>query len=134
MESTIQYVQKLKDRLSRVSLEYGIGNTTGAEDIAIAAHRDYFGHLKVELEKRNATELSEQTDRMLRVELVELIANKSDQGSIDAKLAEINEKLDEAIVIVPEFPLAGMVMLASAIGALTLLARAKSFARYWMQS
>jgi hypothetical protein len=132
--STLDYIQNIKAQLDRVSAEYGASNTTGAEQLAVAAHKEYFEHLKIELEQRNATQLGEQTDQMLRVELLELIAERADQSSIDAKIAEINEKLDEAIVIVPEFPLAAIFVLASAIGAFAILARTRSFTCSWSQS
>jgi hypothetical protein len=48
--------------------------------------------------------LKEQTEEMLRVELVGLISDRADSKQIDAKIAEINAKLDEAITVVPEFP------------------------------
>jgi hypothetical protein len=125
--STLQYIQKIKAQLNMVSAEYGASNATGAEEVAIAAYKDYFEHLKAELEHRNATELSEQTDQMLRVELVELIREGADQQSVDDKIASINLKLDEAIVIVPEFPISAVGVMAALIGALGLIGRTRFF-------
>ena len=120
--STIQYIQIIKDSLGKASSEYSLGNVTGAEDLAVMAYNDYYDHLKTELDQRNATELSVQTERMLSVDLAGLIRDREDQQSVDDKIAEINSKLDEAIVIVPEFPVAGLGGIA-AVGVAAVLGR-----------
>jgi hypothetical protein len=132
--STVQYIQKIRDHLSKVSATYGAGNTSGAREEAVTAFNDYSNHVKAELEQRNATQLSEQTGQMLGFELVQLIRDDASLETIDAKIEEINSRLDEAIVIVPEFPLAAVFVLALVIGAFAFLARAKGSAGYWRQS
>jgi hypothetical protein len=102
----VQYIQNVRNLLTRVSTEYKAGNVTGAETLVNIAYLDNFGHVEVELERRNATELKEHTAQMLRVELVELINDGADSQSVDEKIAAINANLDAAIVIVPEFPTA----------------------------
>jgi hypothetical protein len=104
--TSVQYIQNVRNLLTRVSTEYKAGNVTGAETLVNIAYLDNFGHVEVELERRNATELKEHTAQMLRVELVELINDGADSQSVDEKIAAINANLDAAIVIVPEFPTA----------------------------
>jgi hypothetical protein len=115
--------------LSKVSVEYAAGNATGSEELAIAAHREYFDHLMTALEQRNATELSEQTEKMLGVELVGLIRNSANSGDIDSKITEIKAKLDQAVVIVPEFPIGSIGILAALIGAVGFIGRHRLFRR-----
>jgi hypothetical protein len=93
------------------------------------AYLDNFEHVEPLLEQLNATALKEEIEEMMRVELAGLIENSADGESIDAKIAEIDAKLDEAIVIVPEFTLAAVFVLASAIGAFILMSRTNRFAR-----
>ncbi len=107
--TAVQYIQNVKDLLTKVSAEYRVGNATGAEELATMAYIDNFEHVEAELEQRNATDLKEQTEEMLRVELVGLIRDRAAPQSIDDKISEVNMMLDQAIVIVPEFPY-GMVM------------------------
>jgi hypothetical protein len=104
--TSVQYIQNVKDLLMRVSSEYKAGNATGAEELATIAYTDNFEHVEGELGRRNATELSTQTEQMLHVELIELIEDGADSQSVDEKIAAINANLDKAIVIVPEFPTA----------------------------
>ena len=121
--TAVQYIRNVKDLLSRVSTEYRAGNTTGAEKLATIAYIDNFEHVESELEDRNATELKEQTEDMLRVELLGLIRDRAAPQSIDDKIAEINLKLEEAIVIVPEFPVAAIGVIAAVVGVITILGR-----------
>jgi hypothetical protein len=127
--TAIQYIQKIRDELSGVSSEYSASNVTAAQEHALAAHREYLEHLKTELEQRNATELSEKTDQMLRVELFGLIRDGADAQSIDDQIAAINMSLDEAIVIVPEFPITPIGILGALIAGLGYLSRTRFFAR-----
>lgn len=129
--TAVEYIQNVKDLLSRVSAEYKAGNATGAEELATMAYIDNFEHVETELDQRNATELKEQIEQMLRVELVGLFRDRADSESIDAKIAAINGKLDEAIVIVPEFPatLAAIAAIAGVLAAV-LYGRFKTASTY----
>ena len=101
--TSLQYIQNVRDLLKRASEEYGAGNATGAEALATTAYLDNFEYVESDLEQRNATELKEQTEQLMRVELIALINDGADPQVVDDKIAEINAKLDEAIVVVPEF-------------------------------
>lgn len=102
--TNLQYIQNVKDLLSKASAEYKGGNATGAEELARVAYLDNFEYVEPALVQRNATDLKEEIEEMLRVELVQLIRDNAGSDSVDAKIAAIDAKLDEAIVIVPEFP------------------------------
>jgi hypothetical protein len=58
--TALEYIQNVKDFLSRVSTEYKEGNVTVAEELASLAYIDNFEHVGKELDQRNATELKEQ--------------------------------------------------------------------------
>ncbi len=124
--TSLQYIQNIRELLSHVSTEYKAGNNTGALALATAAYLDNFEYIEPELEQRNATQLKEDTEKLLRDELVGLIRDGGSSETVDAKIADINAKLDEAIVIVPEFPPGiTLVMTLLLITMITLLARFK---------
>ena len=58
----------------------------------------------------------------MRIELVDLIKDGGEQQAVDAKITEINAGLDEAIVIVPEFP-TGVAAVMSVMLIMVLLVR-----------
>lgn len=127
--TAIQYIQNVSDLLDRVSVEYNAGNTTGAEELAIAAYIDNFERVEADLDQRNATELKEQIEQSLRVELVGLIRDGADSQAVDGKIADIKSKLDEVIVIVPEFPIGVLGAISVLIGVVSILGRTKLFKR-----
>ena len=124
--TAMQYIQNVRDLLSRTSAEYKAGNYTGAEELATMAYLDNFKQIESDLDQRNATELKEQTAQLMHVELLGLIRDKADPQAVDGKIAEINSKLDEAIVVVPEFPLGiSLLIVAFALTSAILLVRFK---------
>jgi hypothetical protein len=102
--STVQYIQNVRDLLKQVSIEYNKGNLTGAEDLATTAYLDNFEHVEIELVRHNATDLKAETEQMLRVELRDMIKNRAAPEQIDNHIGSINAKLDQAVTVVPEFP------------------------------
>jgi hypothetical protein len=113
--TSLQYIQNVKNLLKTASEEYGAGNATGAEALATTAYLDNFEYVESELEQRNASELKEQIEQLMRVELIGLIKDSADPQAVDNKIVEINAKLDEAIVVVPEFPAIVTLMLVASI-------------------
>ena len=103
--TAVQYIQNVKDLLDVASQEYKAGNATGAQALVETAYLDNFEYVEPELEQRNATDLKEELETMLRIELIGLMRDGADQQTIDDKITLINLKLDEAIAIVPEFPI-----------------------------
>ena len=113
--TSLQYIQNVRDLLKRASEEYRAGNATGAEALATGAYLDNFEYVESDLEQRNATELKEETEQLMRVELIALIKDGADPQAVDDKIAEINVRLDEAIVVVPEFPMVAVIYVGIAV-------------------
>jgi hypothetical protein len=120
--TTIQYIQNVRDLLKQLSAEYKNGNFTGAEELATTAYIDHFEHVEVDLVKYNATELKEETEQMLRVELRDMIKNRAAAEQIDNHIDSINAKLDQAVVVVPEFPIGVMVVFMASLIAVIVFA------------
>ncbi|HKU49240.1 MAG TPA: hypothetical protein VJP79_04770 [Nitrososphaera sp.] len=121
--SGLQYIQNVRDLLNQASTEYRAGNATGAEKLATTAYLDNFEYVESDLEQRNATELKQEIEQLTRVELIGLVKDGADPQAVDDKIAEINAKLDEAITIVPEFPVGMLASVASMLSLVILLGR-----------
>jgi hypothetical protein len=120
--STLQYIQNVRDLLKQVSVEYKKGNFTGAEQLATTAYLDNFEHVEIELVRYNATDLKEETEQMLRVELREMIKNHVTSEQVDNHISSINAKLDQAVTVVPEFPIGIAAVAMASVMAVVLLA------------
>lgn len=131
--TAVQYIQNAKNLLSRASTEYKAGNATGAEMLVNIAYLDNFEHAEAALEQRNATDLKEQVEEILGVELVSLIRDRADSQAVDDKISEVNMMLDQAIVIVPEFPYGMVMVLMVGLIFTVLLARSRgiTWLRLW---
>jgi len=120
--STVQYIQNIRDLLKQLSVEYKDGNFTGSEQLATTAYLDNFEHVEIELVRHNATDLKEETEQMLRVELRDMIKNRVASEQIDSHISSINVKLDQAVTIVPEFPIGITAVAMASIQGIVLLA------------
>lgn len=131
--STLQYIQNIRDLLKQLSVEYKNGNFTGAEQLATTAYLDNFEHVEIELVRHNATDLKEETEQMLRVELRDMIKNRVASEQIDNQISSINSKLDQAVTVVPEFPIVITAVTLASVIAVVLLANrfrtVRSFAK-----
>jgi len=125
--TTAQYIQNVKRLLQQVSKEYRNGNFTGADSLATTAYLDNFEYVEIDLVRHNATDLKEETEQMLRVQLREMIKDRVAADQLDAQINAIDSKLDQAITVVPEFPL-GMTgaAMASVIAAIVSVSRFKT--------
>jgi hypothetical protein len=120
--TAIQYIENIRELLKQLSVEYKNGNFTGAEQLAITAYLDNFEYVEVELVRHNATDLKEETEQMLRVELRDMIKNRASSEQIDNHIVSINAKLDQAVIVVPEFSLGMTALIITSLMALTILA------------
>lgn len=111
-----QYIENAKQLLEQLSEEYGKGNFTGAEKLATLAYLENYENVESELKNRGSEGLVEETEELMRVQLREMIQSRVTQEQMDAHIAKINEKLDQAAVVVPEFPVSVAIIMASAIG------------------
>jgi hypothetical protein len=89
------YIQNVRDLLKQVSIQYQQGNHTGAETLAVTAYLDNFENVEGPLIQANQTQLKLDTEKMLRVELRDMIKNRVDQRVLDAQIAAIDAKLDQ---------------------------------------
>jgi hypothetical protein len=122
--TSLQHIMNIRSLLENISKAYSAGNSTGAEKLAKNAYQDNFVYVEPDLVRQNATELKDTTKKMLQDDLIELIQHGASRESVDAKISEINAKLDQASVVVPEFP-AGIaaVMLSILVGSIILFTR-----------
>jgi len=124
--TALRYIQNVKDLLGKASQEYKAGNATGAQALVETAYLDNFEYVEPDLEQRNATDLKEDLETMLHTELIGLMRDGADQQTIDDEIALINLKLDEAIAIVPEFPIGiSLLIVAFALTSALILGRFK---------
>lgn len=120
--STVQYIQNIRDLLNQLSVEYKNGNFTSAEQLATTAYLDNFEHVEIELVRHNATDLKAEIEHMLRVELRDMIKNRVASEQIDSQISSINVKLDQAVTVVPEFPIGITAVAMASVIAVVLLA------------
>ncbi len=89
------YIQNVRDLLKQVSIQYQQGNYTGAETLAVTAYLDNFENVEGPLIQANHTQLKLDTEKMLRVELRDMIKNRVGQQVLDAQIDAIDAKLDQ---------------------------------------
>lgn len=127
--SLVQYLENVKELLKQVSTEYHRGNYTGADQVAVSAYLDNFEHVEGPLLNANQTQLKDDVEQMMRIQLRDMIKQKVTPEQLDAHIAAINVKLDQAIQVVPEFPVGAMVAMASVIGVVIAASRFGAFRR-----
>jgi urease gamma subunit len=111
-----QYIENVRELLKQVSAEYHRGNYTGADQVAVTAYLDNFEHVEGPLVMANQTQLKNDAEQMMRIQLRDMIKQKVTPEQLDAHIAAINVKLDQAVKVVPEFPVGAMIAMASVIG------------------
>lgn len=111
-----QYIENARQLLKQLSVEYQKGNFTGAEKLAALAYLENYENVESELKNRGSGDLVDQTEQLMRIQLREMIQNRVTQEQLDAHIDKINEKLDQAAVVVPEFPVSVVLVMASIIG------------------
>lgn len=97
------YVDNIKTLLSQVKTEYAQGNTDVALSLSTKAYLDNFEYLESPLVEVGKSELKDELEEMMRVELRDMIKNNSSPDEINAKIDTILEKMETVAVSVPEF-------------------------------
>jgi hypothetical protein len=120
----LQYVKNIRMLLEKAVEEYEDGEYEEAMSFAIKAYLDNYEFLENDVEEQDE-ELNEEVEHMLRDELQEKIRNRAPASEIKQLASEINAKLDAVEVIVPEFPLGLALVMASIVGTMVVLTRAK---------
>lgn len=121
--TSTQYIENARQLLKQVSSEYKKGNVTGAEKLAVIAYLENYENVESELVNRGSKDLVDETEQLMRVQLREMIQNKVTQEQLDAHISKINEKLDQAAVVVPEFPVGVAIVMASVTGLVIAISR-----------
>ncbi|HEY7109010.1 MAG TPA: hypothetical protein VH415_06265 [Nitrososphaeraceae archaeon] len=101
-DTAINYAQKAQELLNQTMVEYNRGNSTGAEDLATKAYLDNFENVESPLEKKDAGDLKEQIEEMMREELRDMIKDNATVGEVSEQINSTNAKLSEAISVLGE--------------------------------
>jgi hypothetical protein len=95
----ITYAQAAIQLPNQTEMEYSMGNSTGAEELATEAYLENFEHVESPLEKKGAGELKEQIEGMMREDLRGPIRNNASTEELSSHISETGAKLMEAISI-----------------------------------
>lgn len=120
----LAYVQNIRMILAKAVEEYEEGEYEEALSFAIKAYLDNYEFIERDVDAQDE-ELNEDMEQLLRDELQEKIRNRAPVSEVKALASEINAKLDAVEVIVPEFPLGLALVMASIVGTMVVLTRAK---------
>lgn len=121
--TSVQYIENAKNLLQQVSTEYSKGNYAQADKLAVSAYLDNFEHVEGELVAAGSKDLMDELEQMMRVEIRDMIKNRVPQEQLDSHIQTIDSKLDQAIRIVPEFPMSTLSAVSSVIGAAVMITR-----------
>jgi len=111
------YVANIRNLLTEAKEEYAKGETTEALSLATNAYLDNYEFLESSVGTQNS-ELNEEVERMMREELRDMIKNGSSASEVSAHIDEILLKMDEVVVIVPEFGHMAIIVLVAGITAI----------------
>ncbi len=122
------YIEKIRELLDQSLQEYQKGEYQKARSLAVEAYLDNYEHIEGDIEQDNP-QLMEKIELELRVELTKMIDDRRPAAEIESHIEIIKADLETArTVVVPEFPLAAVVLacVTSTILAGTLYARRKA--------
>lgn len=88
-------VSKVRTLLNQTNIEYRNQNFTGAQSLATSAYLDHFEFIEAPLEKQDKA-LKNETEIMLREQLIHMIKDKPPQENIQQLINKININLDKA--------------------------------------
>lgn len=121
--TSTQYIENARQLLKQAAAEYKKGNFTGADKLAALAYLDNYENVESELVNRGYKDLVNSTEQLMRVQLRQMIQNKVAPDQLDAHINKINETLDQAAVVVPEFPVGAVIAMGSIIGLVIAIVR-----------
>ena len=120
----LDYVENVRSLLQQTKQEYADGNIDEALGLATKAYLDNFEYLEADVEKQNP-DLKDDVEQMMRVELRNMIKNGEDPEKVSEQIDEILKKMDDVALVVPEFPLGVMIVMASVVGGVVAMTRIK---------
>ncbi|HSB84435.1 MAG TPA: PEFG-CTERM sorting domain-containing protein [Nitrosarchaeum sp.] len=111
----LTYVENIRDLLNQVKVKYAEGDKDTATSLATKAYLDNFEYLESPLKESGQTDLVNEMETMMRVELRDMIKNDASSSQVDQKVDDILAKMDTVAKIVPEFGTITVMVLAVAI-------------------
>ncbi len=94
---SLGYIENIRKILTKLSEAYRAGNYAEADRLAVDAYLNNFEFVEGDLEKSGNRALMLEIEQLMRIELREMIKGKASVGEIDAHIAKINSKLDQAV-------------------------------------
>lgn len=123
------YVYNIKELLSQTKTEYENGNSDVALSLATKAYLDNFEYLEGPLVDAGKSELKDNLEELMRVELRDMIKNGASSSEINDKIDAILTQMDEVAVSVPEFGSISMIMLFVGIVSTIIISMQKNLLR-----
>jgi high-affinity iron transporter len=91
------YLEVARQLLNQSNFEYGRGNTTGAEELAIRAYLDNFEYVEAQLEKKGQDQLKQMIENMMRNELRTMIKERVPPAQLNEYINNTDARIIEAI-------------------------------------
>jgi hypothetical protein len=101
-DPAITYAQTARELLNQTKTEYDKGNSTGAEELATKAYLDNFEYVEPALEQKDARDLKEQIEGMMREDLRDMIRDNASIEEVGSHINATDAKLMEATSILNE--------------------------------
>ena len=126
----LEYVDTINDLLLDAKSAYRQGNTDLALSLVTRAYLDNYEFLEPPLVAAGERELMQNVEHMMREELREMIRSGESVSTVDAQIDLILEQMEVVAVIVPEFGIIAVVILAAAlVGVVVTTTRSPIFTR-----
>jgi hypothetical protein len=94
--TSAEFIAKIRTLLSELKQEYAAGNYAKADSLAVEAYLDNFEHVEGPLVSAGQMQLKGDVEQMMRVQLRNMISEKAPADQINAHIATIFDKLDQA--------------------------------------
>ncbi|MEO9362404.1 MAG: hypothetical protein ABI348_00755 [Nitrososphaera sp.] len=94
--TSAEYIAKIRTLLGELKEQYAAGNNSRAESLAVEAYLDNFEHVEGPLVSAGQKDLMGEIEQLMRVQLRNMIGEKAPADQIDAHIATILDKLDQA--------------------------------------
>ena len=111
----LTYVENIRELLNQVKVKYAEGDKDTATSLATKAYLDNFEYLESPLKESDQTDLVNNMEIMMRIELRDLIKNNAPVLQVNQKVDDILAKMDTVAKVVPEFGTITMMILSVAI-------------------
>ena len=93
--TSAEFIAKIRTLLNELKQEYAAGNNDKADSLAVEAYLDNFEHVEGPLVSEGQSQLKEDVEQLMRVQLRNMINEKLPTDQVNAHIATILEKLDQ---------------------------------------